>query len=169
MRLVAAISILLLGATPLAAQRAVPGQDRDVGDVVTQPLSDVNLRKKDIAPELLAILENPYDLTGIRKCRQIIRAVKELDAVLGPDADEAEVMGKGEKRKQTALSFAGGIIGGLIPFRFLVREVSGANKAEQEYRAAIYAGVMRRSFLKGFGQARRCKAPGSPRKRIPAP
>ena len=152
---------------PLAAQAQTPPADkRDVGDVVTQPVADVNLKKKEIPVELLAILDNPYDLTGVRKCRQIIREVKELNAVLGPDLDEAEPETQGDRRKQSALSVVGGVIGGLIPFRFLVREISGANKADREYRAAIYAGVVRRGFLKGYGKARRCLPPGSPRKAV---
>ncbi len=155
---------LLLISAPALAQRPTPGPDKDVGDVATQPLSDVNLKRKDVPPELTAIMANPYDLTGLRKCRQIIAAVRELHGVLGPDADEADDMSRDEKRKQSALTMAGGMIGSLIPFRFLVREISGANKAEQEYRAAIYAGVMRRSFLKGYGKARRCLPPGSPRR-----
>jgi hypothetical protein len=122
------------------------------------------LKRKDIPPELAAIMANPYDLTDLRKCRHIIAAVRELNGVLGPDADEADDMSRDDKRKQSALTMAGGMIGGLIPFRFLVREISGANKADQEYRAAIYAGVMRRSFLKGYGKARHCMPPGSPRR-----
>lgn len=156
--------ILLFATTPALAQRPAPGQEKDVGDVVTQPIADVNLKRKDVPPELTAIMANPYDLTGLRKCRHIIAAVRELDGVLGPDFDEAVEDSKAAKRRQSALSVAGGAISSLIPFRFLIREISGANKADEEYRAAIYAGVVRRGFLKGYGKARRCVPPGSPRR-----
>jgi hypothetical protein len=107
-------------------------------------------------------MANPYDTKGLRKCRQIIAAVAELDAVLGPDLDRTEVDEKGRKRRQAASSIAGGLVSSLIPFRFLVREISGAGKAERAYREAVYAGVVRRAFLKGIGQQRRCRAPGRP-------
>jgi hypothetical protein len=141
--------------------------ERMVGEVVTQPLADVNLKRKDIPPVLTAIVDNPYGLDGIRRCRDVIAAVRALDEVLGPDFDVAAAETKGDKRRKTVGSIAGGVINGLIPFRFLIREISGANRADEAYRAAIYAGVVRRGFLKGVGKQRRCKAPGAPVARPP--
>jgi hypothetical protein len=155
--MMAAASSVAVAAPPEGAPR-----DRNVEDVVTQPVSDINLQKKDIPPELIAIRDNPYNLSGIRRCRDIISAVNELNKVLGPDFDTPVEPTLGEKRRNSAMTIAGGAISSLIPFRFLIRELSGANKADAEYREAIYAGVVRRGFLKGYGKSRGCRAPGSP-------
>ena len=157
------LPIILLSA-PIAAQTGEPARpgDKAVEDVITTPLSDVNLQKKEISPILLEILDDPYSLEGIRRCRDVIAAVTELNTALGPDFDTPVEETRGAKRRNTAVAIASGAIGSLIPFRFLIREISGANKAERNFQAAIYAGVVRRGFLKGYGKQRRCKAPGSP-------
>jgi hypothetical protein len=160
----ALIITLILSAAPLAAQTGQPARpdDKAVEDVITTPLSDVNLQKKEISPILLEILDDPYSLEGIRRCRDVIAAVTELNTALGPDFDTPVEETRGTKRRNSAVAIASGAIGSLIPFRFLIREISGANKAERDFQAAIYAGVVRRGFLKGYGKHRRCKAPGSP-------
>jgi hypothetical protein len=156
---------LLLCATPLSA--APPGEKEKsgndaMGDAVSSPLADLNVKKNEIPPLLLEIRDEPYRVAGIRTCNAIIAEVQKLDAVLGADIDRQEIDSKGRKRNETAAAVTKGVISSLIPFRFLIREVTGARSAEQEYREAIYAGVIRRSFLKGYGQARRCRAPGRP-------
>lgn len=145
---------------PAGAPPVAPG--KQVEEVVTQPIADVNLQKKEIPPKLIETLQNPYSLDGIRRCRDVIAEVEELNAVLGPDFDTPVEETLGTKRRNSAMTVAGSLITGLIPFRSIIREVSGANRADQDYREAIYAGVVRRGFLKGYGKSRNCKAPGSP-------
>jgi hypothetical protein len=159
--------MLILAMMPALSHAApTPGEkpsrtNEAVTNAVTQPLSDTNLRKKDIHPALIAIRDDPYALDGIRTCNQIIAAVVQMDEALGTDFDRAAPMDR-DKTERRAARVAGGVIGGLIPFRGVVREVSGANKADEEYRDAIYAGAVRRGFLKGYGKARRCAPPGRP-------
>jgi hypothetical protein len=159
--------LLFILAAPAYGQAAPAGEpvqstEKKVGKIATQPLADVNLQRRAIPPELTAILNNPYSMRGIRRCRDVVREVNSLNAVLGPDFDAPLTEPEGKKRRDVAVGLAGDVITGLIPFRFLIREVSGANKADEAYRAAIYAGVVRRGFLKGYGQRRRCQAPGAP-------
>ena len=161
------ILIALSGLGLTSVHAAPPGEKpKDtgaaMGDAVTQPLADVNLKRKAVPAELTVILADPYALGGIRTCRQIIAEVVKLNAVLGDDVDRIEVDPKTRKRREGAAGVTRGVISGLIPFRALIREVSGARSAEEEYREAIFAGVIRRGFLKGYGQARRCRAPGRP-------
>jgi len=47
----------------------------------------------------------------------------------------------------------------LLPFRGIVREVSGAAPAERKLAAAVGAGFARRGYLRGLHQARRCSTP----------
>ncbi|MFC3215346.1 hypothetical protein [Novosphingobium panipatense] len=80
----------------------------------------------------------------------------ELGEVLGPDY----VPGHGTKENRAGkLAEAGGktVVNALIPFRGLVREVSGAAPAERRYNAALDAGLVRRGFLRGLAVARGCK------------
>ncbi len=44
----------------------------------------------------------------------------------------------------------------------MIRELSGANKHQQQFQDAIVAGVMRRAFLKGMGLKLGCKYPARP-------
>lgn len=132
-------------------------------DVASQPAEDLNLKKTEIPEELLEIEEAPYSLKGIKNCRDIRDAVKKLDKVLGDDLDVIEEDSKSDKRRKTAGSIGKSLIGGLIPFRGLVREITGAAADKRRYDQAVYAGVVRRSFLKGVGKQRGCSFPAAPK------
>lgn len=161
-------SIVLFCWLPLALIAATaPGEkprtnDEMASDLVTSPLADVNIKKKEVPPLLLEVQKDPYALDTIRTCNDLINEVAKLNAALGPDFDETLIIDKGQKRGAKAIGLTGAAIQSLIPFRGLVREITGANKADLEYRSAIYAGVVRRGFLKGYGAHRRCRAPGRP-------
>lgn len=157
----------LLVAAPISvsAQTADPDKtDSETAvDVASQPAQDLNLKKTEIPQALQDIEQAPYSLTGIKSCRDIQRAVKKLDKVLGDDLDVIEEDSKSDKRRKTAGSIGKSLIGGLIPFRGLVREITGAADQQRRYDQAVYAGVVRRSFLKGIGKQRGCKFPAAPK------
>ncbi|HVR91586.1 MAG TPA: hypothetical protein VHG29_10915 [Novosphingobium sp.] len=140
-----------------SVEPAKPVTDREVTatDVVATPLDDLNLRKEDLPALLIAAQDRPYDLTGLRRCPQIAAAVGELDAVLGHDID----MPQGNQTDMSAGRVAREAVASFIPFRGLIRELSGANGQERKLQVAIYAGTARRSFLKGVGEARGCNYP----------
>ncbi|MDB5723680.1 MAG: hypothetical protein JWQ16_434 [Novosphingobium sp.] len=162
-----AVAGLALGAVPAIAQQraadaktaepAKPITQQDVGakDVALTPLSDLNLRKGEIPQLLLDAQDDPYTLAGMARCPQIAAAVGELDAVLGDDIDVAQA----KKQSMSAGRVAQSVAGSFIPFRGVIREISGANSQERKVQAAIYAGTARRAFLKGIGQQRGCRYP----------
>lgn len=158
---IAVAALLVLAAAPALAQEVEPAQrpitDRTVTatDVATTPVTDLNLRKQDIPEVLIVAQERPYDLSGIRRCREVIAAVSELDAALGDDID----LGPREQKGPSAGKLAQWLVGSFIPFRGAIREISGANEQQRRVQAAIEAGIARRSFLKGYGQARGCRYP----------
>ncbi|MEZ5709743.1 MAG: hypothetical protein R3E02_10190 [Blastomonas sp.] len=166
-----AMAALLAMAVPANAQLRPAEKDKSdtemAGDVATQPLEDLNIRSGEIPPLLMEALKDPYSTEGIRKCGEIIAAVRELDAVLGPDFDVVEEQSREDKRRDRVGGIGKSIIGGLIPFRGIVREVTGAASKRRRLQQAIYAGVTRRAFLKGIGQQRRCKVPGRPAENRP--
>ena len=142
-----------------AAQTAVAPKDVTAGDVVTKPLSDINLKKEEIPPILQVARDKPYDLTGLRRCSDLQGEVRRLDAVLGDDIDVVEVKTAGEKRGNAVGSLAKSVVGSLIPFGGIIREISGANENQRQWQIALYAGSVRRAFIKGVGQQRGCRYP----------
>ncbi|MFC0587815.1 hypothetical protein ACFFF7_00145 [Novosphingobium aquiterrae] len=132
------------------AQRQV-----DAVDVIATPASDLNLRKDEIPAVLVAAQQAPYGKTGLRTCAQIGTAVTALDDALGDDFD----MPPGDAEKISAGRIAQSAVGSLIPFRGIIREISGANAHERRLTLAVQAGLARRAFLKGYGEARGCPYP----------
>jgi len=124
-------------------------------DVAATPATDLNLKKDEIPPLLIAAQERPYALRGLGTCSQIGAAVVELNGVLGEDIDVPQ----SESRKMSPGRVAQSVVGSFIPFRGVIREVSGANAHDRAVQAAILAGVARRSFLKGIGQSKGCRYP----------
>lgn len=156
----ALVALMVAGAPPAFAQEQQPVTDRnpDAERIAETPLRDLNVKKDEIPPVLLAALRNPYATEGLTRCSAVVAAVRELDALIGPDFDLGEVERKGITPGRVAES----AVGSLIPFRGLIREVSGAASAERQMQVAILAGATRRGFLKGLGLQRGCDWPARP-------
>lgn len=150
---------LLAGTATAQAQQGAPEEStiKDTANSVTEPFDG-----KEVSPKLLEVQGDPYSLAGLGKCAAIIREVSELDEVLGPDVNEQVDKSRAKKREETAGRVAGTVAGGIIPFRGLIGEVTGANAERRRYALAVYAGTVRRGFLKGVGLERGCKAPARP-------
>ncbi|ATE66882.1 hypothetical protein [Rhizorhabdus dicambivorans] len=160
---------LALAAGPVQAQNeaensnsAQPDRMREVGrsagKIASQPVRDVGVARTDIPPVLQEAAEAPYSLKGIKSCRDISNAFHALTDVIGPDFKAGEVK---KENRAGKLAEAGGktIVNSLIPFRGLVREVTGAAPAQRRLERAITAGYARRGFLRGIHQTRKCKTP----------
>lgn len=124
-------------------------------DVIATPVSDLNLKKDKIPDVLLAAQAQPYDLSGLGSCKRLTGAIAELDGILGADLDLPQT----DDDSASAGSIAKSAVGSFIPFRGLIREISGANSHERRLQSAIMAGSVRRGFLKGVGQQRGCAYP----------
>lgn len=151
--------LLLAGALPAAAQNTPRTTGQVAGDIATTPLQDTNIKKRAIPVALEIAAEAPYSNDGTRNCRMINAALTELDAVLGPDFDSGTPAGNGTREGRLAAGVARGVVNGLIPFRGVIREVSGAADAQRRYEAAIDAGIARRGYLRGVAAQRKCKRP----------
>jgi hypothetical protein len=152
------LTACLLLATPLLAQCS-PAMKEGAGrasDIATQPVRDVGLDKDEIPAPLVAAVANPYSLAGLRRCSQLGTAFAELNAALGPDFSTIPADAENRAAK---IAEAGGrtIVNSIIPFRGLVREVTGAAPAQRRLNAAIDAGYARRGFLRGVYTQRGCK------------
>lgn len=143
-----------------SAAPAKPITDRQptAADVVATPATDLNLKKTDIPPILVAAEADPYGLPRAIRCPAIASEVQQLDAVLGEDIDIAQV----SRGKVSAGKVAQSVVGSFIPFRGVIRQISGASEQERKLQSAINAGTARRGFLKGVGLQRGCVYPARP-------
>ena len=156
--IVACLSIGLVACASTPDQdddRFMADNTRDVEQVVTTPVNDIGLDDIDI-PEYLANMTNPY-ATSPSSCGVISSEVARLDGLLGEDLDVPE--DEAERREQLALNASSSAVGSiLIPFRGVVRAVSGAAKNELEAREAYQRGLVRRAYLKGRAEVLGCQA-----------
>ena len=126
------------------------------GRIAAQPVHDVDASRTKIPPVLEAASGDPYSLVGARNCAQIGRSIAALTDELGPDFESGPAK---KENKAGKLAEAGGktIVNAIIPFRGLVREISGAAPAQRRLNDAVDAGLARRGFLRGLQSARGCK------------
>lgn len=153
------MTAILTLAAPAHAQQGAPEDStiKKTADAVSEPFDG-----KEVPEKLLAIQDAPYSLNGLKKCAAIQREIGELNDVLGADVNEMVDKNRAKKREETAGRVAGTVAGSVIPFRGLIGEVTGANAERRRYAMAVYAGTVRRGFLKGVGHERGCKAPARP-------
>lgn len=96
----------------------------------------------------------PYALTSDAACDVIEAEIDELDRVLGPDLDRTGVDRESSIAIDLATSAIGDVIG--LPFRGVVRRMSGAERRDQDLADAVLAGMVRRGFLRGAATSRSC-------------
>jgi hypothetical protein len=132
---------------------------------VTTPLRDLNVDRVDIPEVLRQAITDPYARPPRHaRCSQLIALIRPLDDALGPDIDQPPPPGSAAERSgSTALGTAADLASGaIIPFRSVVRALSGAASHDKLVQAAIIAGHTRRAYLKGLGEAKGCPPPATP-------
>jgi hypothetical protein len=168
MRIALAVSLLIL--TGCAGARVAGDKGpQSFGDAVASPLYDINVMRTRIPPVLLEAMDRPYMLPNPRTCEAVAAQVRPLDEALGPDLDappslenpSAIERGK-DAAGQATLGAVGDAASGIIPLRGWVRRLSGAQRHDRYVQAAIVAGAVRRSYLKGMGMQMGCLPPAAP-------
>lgn len=131
-------------------------QSGGVVSATVSPLADLNLVNEKIPDVLKEIQKAPYAPPEKQGCAALRAEIYQLDQVLGPDLDatgdgETSV---GERAGNYVADRAAGTVRAttesLIPFRSWVRKLSGAERHSRQVAAALHAGTVRRSFLKGM-------------------
>ncbi len=163
-------AVLLAGCN--AGRSAMSGAEQvraGLGDAVTAPLDDFNLRRQLIPTVLLQAEANPYDLRNLNQRSTIGAEVARLDEALGPDTDEPPRQDGSYRSEQAAdaaaraaLDAIRGTTTDFIPGRSWIRRLSGADQHSRHVQSAIQSGRMRRAFLKGIGMQRNCAPPAAP-------
>ena len=146
------------------------GRQGVVKGVAEQPFRDFNLIRSKIPPVLRAAMADPYERPAPNNCQGIGAQVRILYDALGPDFDEPistehpGLVTRGEgAAKVGALDALRSGEQSYIPFDGFIRILSGAERHDRIVLAAIQAGVARRAYLKGLGEAHGCPPPGVPR------
>lgn len=129
---------------------------------VQMPFEDLNLKRQKIPEKLQQITGNPYMLPPQLLCEGIAKEIAELDTLLGPDiCTPGNPTGATESRKgeyiDQGVGFARdqaiGMVSdkiNIIPFRGVVRKMTGAERHAKQVERAYQAGKLRRAFLKGL-------------------
>lgn len=171
----AIVATMLLSAPALAQVKAetsksanapaTPGKPersglRDAGakamDIGSQPARDVGMSKREIPAILQTAYDAPYSLKGLDNCAALETEIVALNGALGPDFDVGDAPDESRGGK---MAEAGGkmVVNSLIPFRGLVREISGAAPADRHLNNLVDAGLARRGFLRGVHLAKGCQ------------
>lgn len=136
-----------------------------IASAATAPLGDLNLVNAPIPEVLRTAQAAPYARPASLACEALLADVRALDEVLGADLDTPPTDGNpglldraGSLVVDQATSSLRRTTEGLIPFRSWVRRLSGAERYSRQVSAAIAAGTVRRSFLKGVAVAQQCRA-----------
>lgn len=160
--------ICLLALVACSKPEATPLGKELAGAAVT-PLNDLNLVHDKIPPVLIAAQKSPYGAPADPTCAGLKAEILLLDAALGADLDtpghhnDRHLLEKGKaEAERTAVGYVRSAAESVIPYRGWVRKLSGAERFSQQVTRAIAAGIVRRAFLKGLGQAQGCAVPAAP-------
>ncbi|MDR6625234.1 hypothetical protein [Caulobacter segnis] len=125
-------------------------------DIGSQPARDIGMAKREIPASLRKAHDGAYDLKGLDSCKAIETEIASLNEALGPDFDVNDKPKAGSGK----MAEAGGkmLVNGMIPFRGLVREISGAASADRHLNEVVDAGLARRGFLRGVHLKQGCQA-----------
>lgn len=131
------------------------GRPDAVSAAVEQPMRDLSLIRDQLPAPLQRAAVAPYDPVGVADCAGLVAELAALDAALGADVDAPP--GKGSGGQGLAAELIRGVAG--LPFRGVVRQVTGASRRDAAYRAGVLAGMVRRGFVKGRTSALGCAPP----------
>ena len=162
-------TLILAAAPAVAADRGTMQPKDNFRDAVAAPLEDLNLKQTEIPDGLRRARANPYDLQGLDRCEPIAAEVGRLDAMLGPDVDEAPPPDtRSNLQKAGAGAHDAGVAAvrdetrSVLPFRTWIRKLTGAERHQKLVDQAVRAGGIRRGYLKGVGMRMNCAPPAAP-------
>lgn len=127
---------------------------------IEQPFRDLSIIRDQTPEALTASAEAPYTVEDARNCVALSAEIMRLDEALGPDVDVV--------RPKAGWVGADAIYSALrgaldLPFRGMIRRVTGAESRDREQARAVLAGMVRRGYLKGLARAADCPPlPGLP-------
>ncbi len=142
----------------------------DIFNAATGPLEDLNLKRKEIPELLTKIVEDPYYVPAKLTCKTVRSELAALEPLIGPDIKAKGVqvasnnsfipdlnsieMPNVEKLAHDKLMSEIRSQTNILPFRSIIRRVTGADKHQRNLDEAYQAGKLRRAYLKGLAQSK---------------
>jgi hypothetical protein len=158
---------VLVAAALLTACAGNPAKPRvesrgPIASAAAQPLKDLSLVREAPLPVLEDALAAPYRAPDDNACAGIGAEIAALDAVLGLDFDAPDYAASQTPKlsEELAVSAVNDLVG--LPYRGVVRRVTGAHERDRKRQRAVLAGFVRRAYLKGIGSSLGCQPPASP-------
>ncbi len=140
----ACLGAAAMAGTPAAAQQVKEGSQSGLG-----------ITGAEVPPLLKDIKADPYKAPGAPICATVPLEIQQITDLIGPDIDA-------QNDKETSLVSKGADLArGMVPYRGVVRFVTGANKKDQELHDAVVAGYARRGFLRGIQINLKCHPDGT--------
>ena len=162
------VLLLLLAGTAACSTSAEPGKtpttEQRVGGILNQPLNDLNIDNDEIPVLLVAAAKAPYAPPSQADCVGLARDIVQFDRALGPDlappkpGDDKPLINE-DSASSAAWDAARSAAVGWIPFRGVVRFITGADRHDARVKQAILAGFVRRAYLKGLQANLTCPPP----------
>ena len=159
----AAIMTALCAYAP-SATAGPPTTTRDeLISAVRQPLTDFNINQIEIPDSLRKAAHAPYAHAPAGSCEAIALEIADLDEALGPDLDlAAEKTTKRKLASRAAMGAVRRLSSSWIPYRGVLRTVTGAEAHARKVSNATLAGAVRRAYLKGLGERDNCGPTAAP-------
>lgn len=151
--------------TQAAATAATPPAPHAFTSAMRQPLADFNINQAEIPDSLRKAADDPYALEAITSCAAMAAEIATLDEALGPDLDVTAT--KTTKRQMASRAATGALrrfAVSWIPYRGVVRTLTGAEAHARKSQQAALAGAVRRAYLKGLGERDGCGPEAAPRR-----
>ena len=131
-------------------------------DAAVQPFRDFGMVRRKI-PAALARIGDPYAPPTGQTCEWIQYEIQQLDAALQGDVEAASghddrsmASKSGTLAREGATEAVRGVGSLLVPQRSLVRMLTGASKADRLYAEAEQRGMVRRGYLRGLADSKKC-------------
>lgn len=140
------IAVLGLTACASTASTTTKREPDALGDAVSQPFRDLSLVRRLALPILTRAATAPYSLENLDDCPALKTEIVALDAALGPDLDAPDA-----KERSAVDQLFSDAVGNAVelPYRGIIRKITGAEKRDRRIAKTVVAGLARRSFLKG--------------------
>jgi hypothetical protein len=150
---------------PSRAQTNAEANRSSLKGAAQAPLRDLNVIRTQVPQVLVDALADPYARPKTKKCQELAAMIMPLTDALGADIDvppTQEEQNMIQRGRPMAFGAMAGLASDVIPFRGVVRQLTGAARHDEYVQAAILAGTARRAYLKGLGESRGCKPPATP-------
>ena len=137
-------------AVALLAAAAVCAGPAAYADPKIHPGEQLGLVAPGIPDILQQAYADPYAPPAEPACQTVPKELAELDGLLGPDINQPK------PKLFDPAKLIGGAVRGAIPYRSVVRLLTGADRKEKKLAQATMAGWARRGFLKGIAARLDC-------------